>query len=310
MNAQAPSISDALRQVAMVADISTTALGMSRTDKQASKETEVNHAAKAGTAKVVVNRFAGADDEIKAILEIQRLAQENLKVKTMQWGSTKRRLLPNANFMAWNAKHAELEELHKQAIAKMMDNADAILAKAQANIGSFNVDLPTKDEMERAFTLTHVLEPIPDGRHFDAMTGSNGMNAQINEHLRYQFEQNMAGAYNAAIQDAAARLAGPLQKYVERMEAYSKREAEVANGRDPGREGYFRDSIVGNVQEIAEVFAGMNVLNDPVIKAVADKVAVFTKLTPDILRKREDVRNATAARAREIIADLDGFLAR
>lgn len=311
MNApQTSSVADALRQVAMIAQIDTTALGLSRTDKTASKKTEADHAARDGTAKVVVNRFAGADDEIRAVLEVQRLAQENLKRYTMSWGSTKRRLLPNSNFMAWNSEHARLEKLHYEQLQLLLDNADAILAKAARNLGSFDVPMPTKNDIATAFTISHQLEPIPDGRHFATFMGSDDAVQQMDAHLAHQFEENMKAAYNFAQQDACTRLAKPLESLAERMEAYSKREQQKANGADPGKEGYFRDSIITNVQEIAVVFGEMNVLGDPTLDAIAKKVKVFEKINPDVLRKRDDVRNAIAQRARDIVKDLDGFLAR
>lgn len=313
MNAPLPtqhSISDALRQVAMIAEISTSALGMSRTDKDASKKTERDHASKEGSARVVVQRFNGADDEIRAIHEIHKAAHENLRNNTMAWG--KRRLLPNANFMRWNARHEDLVLEHQKAVDVLLANADVILAKAAQNLGSFNVDLPSKQEMATAFSLTKAMEPIPDGKQFGSFGGQNpGLVDELDAQLRYQFERNMEASFTAATQDAAARLAGPLSKMVERLEAYNKRETDIANGRDAGREGYFRDSLVQNVQDMTAVFANMNVLNDPILADIAKKAEVFNRITPETLRKgSNEARERLAKHAAGIVEELNGFLSR
>jgi hypothetical protein len=305
------SISDALRQVAMVADVSSSALGLTRTDRQASRKSEQDHAAKDGASTVRVNRFAGADEKIKAIMDLQKEASANLRRNSMQWGNSKRRLLPNANFQRFIEGHTSIDDRFKLAVKSLVDDADLIIAEAKKNIGTFNVDLPTKEEMANAFSLSYELEPIPDGRQFGQFTGDEAdLTGKVSEQLRYQFEENMRASYNSAMLDTAQRLAKPLENLAERMEAYDRREKDLANGKDPGREGYFRDTILENVQQIADVFGNMNVLGDARMDAIAKKLSAFSKLDAEILRKRGDFRVAVAARAKDILKDLDGILVR
>jgi hypothetical protein len=304
------SLSDALRNVAMVADVSTSALGLTRTDKSASRKANQDHAAKDGAGKVVVNRFAGADEKIKKIMDLQTAAQANLKRNSMLWGQTKRRLLPNANFQRWLTEHTAINDAFELAHKELLDDADAILAAAKANIGTFNVDLPTKDDMRDAFSLSYALEPIPDPKQFGHVMGGNDLIEGMDAHLQHQFEENMRAAYTNAVQDTAERLAKPLENLAERMDAYDKRERDVANGKNPGKEGYFRDSIIENVKEISAVFGNLNVLGDSHLAGIAKKLDAFGKITPDLLRKRGDVRGAVAARAREVLKDLETILVR
>lgn len=312
MNDQTPhkTMAEAIREVAMVADVSTSAIGLTRTDKQASDKANQDHAAIAKAGTVLVNRFAGADELIKKIMDIQAEAIANLKRNSMVWGQSKRRLLPNANFQRWITGHTALDDQFKLAVDELVANADDILAQAKANIGSYKIDLPTKEEISKAFSLRYGLEPIPDPKHFGSIMGDAGLTVATDDHLRHQFEQNMQASYNTAVQDTAKRLAKPLENLAERMDSYNKRESDIANGRKPGKEGYFRDSLVENVQEIAAVFGNLNILGDTHLADIAKKLGAFNKLTPDILRKRGDVRDAVAARARDILKDLDGILVR
>src|SRR5688572_33416357 len=102
MNMQTPvqaapqqRLSAILSQVATVAVIRTTALGLSRTDKQASAESERDHNALRGSAKVSVSRLAGAEGRVKDIRAVQNAARAALADNTTAWGD--RRLLANAN---------------------------------------------------------------------------------------------------------------------------------------------------------------------------------------------------------------------
>ena len=102
-------ISDALREVAMIAEIKTTALGLTRTDKQASAKTTQAHHAVSNAARVSVNRLAGNDDKHRVLTGLQEAIRLNLVAWTTAWGSTGRRLMPNVNFDPWIREHARLQ---------------------------------------------------------------------------------------------------------------------------------------------------------------------------------------------------------
>lgn len=311
MNVQAPtsSLAETLRQVAMVAEINTSCVGMTRTDRRASRQADQQHAAKDGASKVVVSRFAGADELIKQITDLQTAAASHLKANTSIWG--KRRLLPNANFQRWIGGFTQIKDGFDLKVAEVIAHADEIIAEATRNIGTYNIKPPTRQELEQGFSLKYNLEPIPDPSMFGAVMGDDGkLIAEADQHLRWQFEENMQAAMNAAKLDAAERLAKPLSNLVERMQAYDKRETDAAKGREVGREGYFRDTIISNVQDIAEVFGNLNVLGDPAMEEINQKLKPFMKITPDILRNNADIRSAVMRRAADIIKDLDHVMVR
>jgi hypothetical protein len=236
-------------------------------------------------------------------MDIQKQARENLQTLSTAWGAGKRRLLPNANFQTWIGQQGRLEDEFKDAVKEFVDKADEVLATAKANLGSYNIPLPTKHDIETSYAMSYTLEPIPDGSHFKG-------DAEVERYLKERFEEHIAAAASESRQDALRRLAEPLSKLAERLEAYDKREREIANGAEPGRTGAFYDSAVENVIEVAKVFRSFNVLNDPEMNKISDKIEAFTKINGDMLRNRADIRTAATARAREVIASLDGLLIR
>src|SRR5215471_2337415 len=89
MNALTPttnvSMAELLSSVAVVARVSTSALGMSRTDRQAGKESDRAHGAKQGTSRVSVLRMPGSEDRIKEIKDTGVEGQKLLAGMTTQF---------------------------------------------------------------------------------------------------------------------------------------------------------------------------------------------------------------------------------
>jgi hypothetical protein len=141
MNAHLPNvtISNALREVAMIAEVKTSALGLTRTDKRASARTTEAHHAHSNAARVSVNRMAGADELHRDITSLQEQTRVNLHGYSTAWGSTSRRLLPNANFEPWIREHARIQGEFEAKLVLLRAEAPALVARATAALGEFDV---------------------------------------------------------------------------------------------------------------------------------------------------------------------------
>ena len=299
---QQQRLSAILSQVATVAVIKTTALGLSRTDKQASAESERDHNALRGSAKVSVSRLAGAENRVKDIRAVQNEARAALTDNTTAWGD--RRLLANVNIGKFLQRYQAAKAEHDAMVEAMVRDAPVLIAAAQHNLGSFDVDVPTIDEIAQAFSLDFTMEQIPDSESYSAQ----GMDAQVEAELKRRFEANIASAYQQAQNDALLRLQKPLANLVERMNAYNKREEDSAKGIDVGREGYFRDTLMTNLHDIAEVFQSFNLTNDPGLNKIAEQLDAFENIEAEDLRKSKDLRDDTAKRAQAILSTLGDWL--
>jgi len=295
------SISSLLAQVATTIQVSSTALGMSRKDKTASAVADRDHNAKAGVSSVNVSRLAGAEDQIKAIRQQVTAARQVAIENTTAWGE--RMLLANVNIERFLKQWMPVKTAHDQMVKELEDDAPRLIERARQNLGSFAVEPPTEEEIRGAFTLDFKMEAIPDASKFT----SNIVNKQVEAELQRRFEADIAAAYQRAQQDALQRLAAPLQQMVERMSAYDDRERDKANGIDV-KGGYFRDSLVENVKTIAEVFGSFNLTGDPAIARLASELDIFTRLDAQALRDSKPERDATAKKAKEILASLGDWI--
>lgn len=301
MNAhQHQSMSALLSQVATIVSVSSTSLGMTRKDKTAGLDSERQHQAKHGIASVNVSRLAGAEDRIKGIRQQVTAAREAVTDTTTAWGD--RRLLANVNIEKMLKRWMPIkDEFDRQVSALKRDAAD-LIRQAQQNLGSFQIEVPTEEEILNAFSLDFKMEAIPDASKF-----TSNLDAQVEAELKRRFEADIAAAYQQAQQDALKRLAKPLENLVERMGAYQKREDAKANGIDD-KEGYFRDSVIDNVNKVADVFASFNLTGDPALDALARQLDVFRGLDAEALRKHKDIRDATSQKAQDILKSLGDWI--
>ena len=299
-NPQPQSMSALLASVATVISVKTTALGLSRTDKQASAETERDHNAKSGIARVSVSRLAGAELQIKEIKSLHGEARMVANKWSTIWND--RRLMPNVNIQPYLKDWMAVKQLHDEKVNQLHADAPRLVMEAERNLGDFNIEPPTIEEIREAFSLEFTMEPVPDANNFRNTTLDNNLEAQ----LRERFEADVAAAYQMAQRDTMQRLSKPLQNLVERMGAYNKREADVASGLDVGREGYFRDSIITNIDEISEVYLRSCVVveDDPTLVAINNQLQQIKGIEAEDLRKDKALRDDTARRATNILNQL------
>jgi hypothetical protein len=296
-------LSALLGQVATIATVKSTSLGMTRTDKQASREADRAHNALGGTSKVVVSRLTGSGEaRVKAINQLVTQVSSDLKFMTTAWND--QRLLANAMLQQWLAIWGKAKAEHTKLVDEFIRDAPVLIAEASANLGSFNVAPPTEDEIRSAFSLDFDMQQIPDSENYHA----NGLSASLETEMKRRFEAGIAAAYQNATTDALTRVAEPLGRLAERMQAYSQREADKAKGLSVSKEGTFKDSIISNVQDIAAVFRSFNLTGDPLMTKVADALDQFDGIEADDLRASPELRNHVAKKADEILADLSDLI--
>lgn len=294
-------IMDAVRETCMLVTIRKTALGMSRTDKAASQDVTRNNHAAAGTAKVVVNRLPGADAHHKAITAIQREATEIIDKHTMHFNEGWR-LLPNRRFETLIQELAAVKSKFDKAMTSLDQNAAHIVRAAHANKGSFDIDLPTETELINAYSMETEFQPVPAGDHFRGLPESTAK--KLAARLDARIAENVSTAQN----DILDRFRAPIRSFIERMKAFDDREREQATGKEVGRVGVFRDTVVTNIRDLYNVLNSFNVTGDERLKELGELVKELAHANPEDLRKSATARDATVQRAKEIASNLDSWL--
>lgn len=296
-------IVNAVQETCMLARVSFSTLGLTRTDRTASSDVVSAHGAVAGAARVVVSRLAGVEKHHKAIVSVQHEARKTLHGLSMPYGEESSwRLLPTRNFELLIKRLAGHKADYDNAVKALRDNADDIVAKARSNIGTLDVPVPTVDELVNAYSFQQDFQPVPDGSTL------KGLPEAIQRRLASNIERKVAQAVELAQIDTLERFVDPLTNFVDRMTAYETRVQAQARGEEIGKSGIFKNTVITNIKELFDVLGSFNVVGDERLTELGNKLASLAAVTPETLRDNEAVRQAATERAREVLGQLDGWL--
>jgi hypothetical protein len=289
-------IIEALKETTILACVSTRALGLERTDKAASQRAVTENSAVAKAARVQVNRLAGADDLHKTIVSIQNMAAQVLKANSQPFGEEdKWRLLPNVRFEKFLQQMHPIKLDYDKAIDRLRNEAPAIIDAARANVGTFDVSLPSVEEMIGAYEMRTDFRPVPDSSNF------RGLNENTINKLRERTDNQIANAVSIAQTDTLKRFVDPLERFIERMQAYDTRE--------PGKKaGIFRDTVVTNIKELHEVLDSFNITGDERLTQLGNLLGSLVNTTPQELRDLPVIRQSATSRAQEVLSNLNDWL--
>ena len=191
-----PRLSAVLAQVAVVAAVRSTSLGLNRLDKRASARADAQHNAQQGTGKTTVNRMKGAEHKIGEINSVVAEIGAGLRAHTTDFNG--KRLLANAMMQEWLSFFMPLRKKWEELVADFINHAPDYIAQAEINKGDYQVATPTLDEVKKAFSLEFDMHQIPDSDTYR----SAGLDQAVEKELKRRFESSIEAAYQAATTDA------------------------------------------------------------------------------------------------------------
>jgi len=134
--------------------------------------------------------------------------------------------------------------------------------------------------------------PVPDAAHFEGTLSSLlGVDAE---------------GVNVRVQDAMQEgMKELMRRLIEPVKAMA---AKLSEQPKEGKEDViFRDSLIGNVKEIAELAPKLNISGDPQIDQFAKEMAGLANYAPDTLRKDKATRSEAAKAAGVMLERLSGY---
>lgn len=290
---------EALKHTTTLACVTTRSLGLTRIDRNASEKVNIDNGAISRAASVNVNRLAGADAHHKEITSIQNKATTMLKQMSQPFGEEdKWRLLPNACFEKFIRALGPIKQEYDAALERLRENAQDIIDTAKANVGNFEIKVPTIEEMLEAYEMRTDFRPIPEGANF------RGLDENTINKLRQRHDAQLEAAVHIAEKNTLERFVDPLERFVERMKAYDEKELV---GDSKKRTGVFRDSVITNIKDLHEVVKDFNITGNPKLAQLDIDLADLVSIKPDTLRESEMVRTKATTRAQEVLDNLKAW---
>jgi len=146
--------------------------------------------------------------------------------------------------------------------------------------------------MRKRFYLRTEPLPVPNASHFeDSIRQMLGQDAE-------SVDLRIADAETEARREVIRRMIEPVRAMAEKL-AEQPKEGKGCP--------VFRDSLIGNLREIAELAPKLNITGDAQIDAFVQEVDTISAVNPDTLRKSPETRKGAAEDAAALLKKLEGY---
>ncbi len=226
--------------------------------------------------------------KIRKIISTSRAAHYEL---TLPWNDGGIRILPAALFLAYTEEMRKHESEFMAIVTNFIEvEYDGILAEAATRLGKLYrpEQYPTPAQLRKKFSFHTHVQPIPSAGDFRVALGSD-----TTEAVKADIEKQTKEAIDRATGSLWERLHQCVEKIAERLS-----DADAT----------FRDSLIGNVQELAGMLPVLNIMGDKNLADMAAKVMEkLGNLSPDSLRENAAQRSDAAKAANSILKSMEGM---
>lgn len=255
-------------------------------DKVAGHELDVAKSTKAQAYKVQKTLLPGATGvELKMLWAVMNDARSYIYGHTLRWINRGEFLLPLTMYVSFSGELAEREERVRKAFDLFLSTYPVRQKEAAQMLGNgYNPDdYPDGLDLRQSFKFAAPYLSIPD---------NNKLAQMIGEDKAAETEKLIQEGVQSAMKDAYERV------YEVALHAKNKLS-------DP--KAIFRDSLVDNIKELAQVLPAFNITGDPLLTDLANELAVIGKVDPDHLRDSPYTRSDVAQRANAMLQKMAGL---
>lgn len=282
-----------LAERAVLAHLSISQWTARRYDRVASDGVNTAHGITDDAARV--NKRLLAKDALTAIASIVQSARADHDKLTLPWGLRGVAILPTPAYLEYRRimlAHSNKFDHEANAFAA---NYVALRDAARSTLGGlFNLDdYPEPDCVRRRFRFELQIMPVPSADDFRVNLDNEMLDA-----IRQDVAASTQAAANEAIRTIFERAKTVLEAMSAGLDRYVPGTAEAKAS------GVFRDTLVGNVREMAETLPLLNVFGDAAIESLAAQMRKLAKPDASDLRDSDALRKVAAETARSLVDNI------
>jgi hypothetical protein len=264
-------------------------------DKAATKDAKERAGAgiKAG---VKVYKSVIAAEALDKVHSIAGAARIEHRKRTVPWSYDGPGAITAAGYPAYKLAMASYERDFHAAVARFYAVYEQEREAARGYLGAmFNpLDYPTTTSLAEKFAFSVTAEPMPAADDFRVQGLAPEHVADIKADIVVNNEKALANANDTAW----SRVIEKVEKLKEGLAAFKP----GLNGKP--NEGVFRDSLVGNIAELAAMLPGINIANDPELTRMQQKLFALTAYTATDLRDSDALRHEVIKQATAVLAGI------
>lgn len=286
---------------AMLVRLAVTGWDARRFDRKITREVNEQHAASPEAGRYNKHLLGGkkaAPSHADAV-SAGGAARSSFYEQTLPWADEGWRLLPTKNYEKFTDAMRKARSEHEEAVEKFLADYPGYREQARTLLNGMyrEDDYPTVEALRSKFSFSIEFSPVPSEGDFRLDLPADQL-VDIERSTQSRVEQ----ATKDAMEDAWTRLRESLEKVRERLTGVDK------SGKRKGKSKTFRDSLIDNVANLADVLTRLNVTNDPNLEAMRKRVEdELSDLDPKVLREQPKARQKAAKSADDILKAMSGL---
>lgn len=206
---------------------------------------------------------------------------------TLPWTDKGARLLPSKLFFEYQQGLNALKQQRQKAVNDFLTKYPDLVNAARTRLNTMfqPQDYPSVEYLRSAFDVEIDIMPVPDAGDFRV-----DIAREAQDEVREQIAQSLKARQERAIKDCWNRV----------REVVSNVVKQCSNPK-----GRIHDSLMENIKELGNVLDGLNILDDPLITSVSERLRNMYVL-PDNLRQSQTIRHLKSVEAEQILALIPG----
>lgn len=268
-------------------------------DKEITRETNTRLKSKSDAGRW--NKLVVPKEALQPVQSAFSAVGDIHREMTLPWKEKGPRVLANVNYNKYT-------KAIREAIRKAEDAADAfaviypkLVAEAPERMKeAYNPkDYPPVSEIRGKFKISVDFDTLPDEADFRC-----DLDPEIEADIRAEIAATSEKMESRLVTETAERVTEVLEKMVKGLTEYGH---EIKGAK---RKRTFRDSLVDNVRELADLLPGFNLADDPKLAAITNRISKeLCAEDGEDLRKHKGAREAVQKSAESILEDVSKFMA-
>jgi hypothetical protein len=257
-------------------------------DKAVQARVEREAGAKVDTVNVS-KRLIGKD--AKAYKDVEQKARAYHYEVTLPFGDNGDRLLPVALVPQYTAKMDGYKVEFERAAQEFCREFPQLVTAAMMELGDLwrRDDFPNTWAISSKFNFSFAFSPVPESGHLIIDAAQ-----EVVEDMRRSISESVVNLERQAIRSIHERLFYTLAALFERV---SKSDA------------IFRDSLIGNMQEVVELSGALNFAGDEKLENYRARLAEMLQgIEPETLRESRRIREQVANKAELVLNEMGAEL--
>ena len=260
-------------------------------DREAGAKVAKDSGAEGDVARV--NKLIIPKEALAKIQGKYSAVYNHFRLHTLPWKDNGDRLLSRKMFAYFIERHEQLVAEFKTEIEHFINvTYPPLLGAAQFRMASLfkATDYPTPDVIRGKFYAQLEIDAVTTADDFRC----NLKDTDEVEKIKAQIEANLNDRIGKVQVEVWSKLAKAVEHYAERMKA----------------DGKLYDSTKDNLIELCDILPGLNITNDPNLKAMGKAIKErLGALDIADLRKDKAAKTAAAQEADDIVEQMKGFMA-